>query len=70
MSHITAHNVLPLFEALDAQEREKFLAAVGAVKKDKVATLKKTKKDPYAGMPDIYRPENKHVLVAAIMRGE
>lgn len=69
MSQLTADTLLPLIAALPADEQ-----AVLAEKLNKmVAPVKKTgnkKKDIYEEIGDIFRPENREILLNKLVNGE
>lgn len=68
MSQLTANTLLPLIAALPAEE----LAVLAEKLNKMVAPAKraKKKKDIYDEIGDIYRPENREVLLHKIMNDE
>lgn len=69
MSQLTADTLLPLFAALPAEEQAVFAEKINKLLTPATKKPKK-KKDIFDEIGDIYRPENREVLLHKLMTGE
>ncbi len=69
MSQLTADTLMPLFSALPEDEKHVFAAKIKKMLSP-VPKRAKKKDDIYDKIGDIFRPENREVLLAKLVNGD